>query len=406
LVFISCKKEVNSVGNSIVNSESPFVGAVDTFALSTKTILEDSVYSDHPSFLLLGSLVDSYSGKVNAGFCSQLRLISTSPNFGEESAIAIDSVVLSMRYIDAYGINAPVKFEVFRLTENIEDKSYFAYSDLKDDGIDLNTNKQFITPRMNGTYFVNSSGDTVYDQISIQLNKDLGKELISEAQNNTTTYSSIENFNNWFKGLKIKASNDQLSSGEGAIYYIATAPRLTIYYKLNQENKKYYFELNQNANRFNQLNFDNNGFEVDKSLQTADYSSFFCQANQYRSFIKLPSISNLSSNSVVHSAVLTIPYDVEEVKKYYPGNSISVSIPNSLYDKRLRFIASGFIDTLNKVFVVDLRDHIQNVITGKRLNLGLYISPTEFSTSATRIKFLNKEGSKPKLYIKVSSFKQ
>jgi hypothetical protein len=58
------------------------------------------------------------------------------------------------------------------------------------------------------------------------------------------------------------------------------------------------------------------------------------------------------------------------------------------------------------VFVVDLKEHIQSLVTGKRLNLGFYISPKDFSTSVTRIKFLNEGNFIPKLYLKVSSFKQ
>jgi hypothetical protein len=91
---------------------------------------------------------------------------------------------------------------------------------------------------------------------------------------------------------------------------------------------------------------------------------------------------------------------------YNPGYQVSVSIPNSDTDNRLRIIGYGNIDTTNRVFIVDVREHIQSIVTGKRLNLGFYISPKDYSTSSTRIKFLNEGTTVPKLYLKVSSFKK
>jgi hypothetical protein len=404
VVLASCKKEVNSVGSDIIGSTSPYVGAIDTFTIHTSTKVEDSVFTDHPSYLLLGRMVDPTVGIVNAGFCSQLRLVSLSPNFGDLDQISIDSVVLSIKYIDSYGPQAPLKFEVYRLTQEILSSSYTNSSVVSDDGVNLAYSDDMVTPRINGSSFVSSLGDTIYDQITIRLKNELGTTLIEQSKNSNSTYASVDNFNSWFKGIRVVAKNDQLVKGQGAIYYIATSPKITIYYKLGTQTKSYYFELNQNANRFNQLSFDSKGSDAENYIDKIDVESFYGQANHLRSYIEIPSLSKLSSKSVVHSAVLTLPYDNSDDVLYNPGTLISVSIPNSEYDNRLRFIQSGSIDTLNKIFTIDLRDHIQNLITGKRLNLGLYISPAEFSTTATRIKFLNKEGQKPKLYLKISSF--
>ena len=132
----------------------------------------------------------------------------------------------------------------------------------------------------------------------------------------------------------------------------------------------------------------------------------FAQANNLRSYLSLPSLDDINPNSVIHSAKIVLPYDHSDVVKFNPGYQISVSVPNSATDDRLRIVAYGSIDTTNHVFIVDLRDHIQSIVSGKRLNLGLYISPKDFSTTATRIRFLNEGDNAPKLYLKVSSFKQ
>ena len=122
--------------------------------------------------------------------------------------------------------------------------------------------------------------------------------------------------------------------------------------------------------------------------------------------MSIPTLSDISRNSVIHSGKLILPYDKNLSVIYNPGIQVSVSIPNSISDNRLRVIGYGNIDTTNHVFVVDIREHLQSIVSGKRMNLGFYISPREFSTTATRIKFLNEGTSVPKLYLKVSSFKQ
>ena len=93
--------------------------------------------------------------------------------------------------------------------------------------------------------------------------------------------------------------------------------------------------------------------------------------------------------------------------EYYPlSNQIFVSIPNSLTDPTLRYIASATLDTINKGYAIDLRDHVQQVVLGKRLNYNLVLSSQFFTLSAERIHFFgpNSTAEKPKLLIKYSSF--
>ncbi len=406
LVIISCKKEVNKNGYQLIGSESPFVGAIDTFKIHTGTFSFDTSQTSNPPYLLLGCNNDPIFGKTEASFCSQLRLVSTSPNFGELSTLKIDSIVLSIKYDDLYGINKPLNFKVYRLNEDLINKTYYSNSKISDDGNDLvlNTNNQ-ITPRVKGSYYVNSLNDTIYDQITIRLKNEFAEELINRSIQNPLTYASIDNFNSWFKGLKVIAKNESQQVNDGAIYYISSSPRVTIYYNQGGLNKTFYYELNQNAMRINLMNFDNKDYDAGKSIAIKN-SNYYTQSNKLRSFISIPTLSNISKNSVIHSGKLILPYDNSLSIVYNPGYQVSVSIPNSATDERLRIIGYGNIDTTNHVFIVDVRDHIQSVVTGKRLNLGCYISPKDFSTSATRIKFLNEGNNVPKLYLKVSSFKQ
>ena len=62
-------------------------------------------------------------------------------------------------------------------------------------------------------------------------------------------------------------------------------------------------------------------------------------------------------------------------------------------------------DKDKKMYVVDVKDHIQRLVSKQRINLGLIISPMFFSNSAERIVFCgNKDVTKPMLKLKYSSF--
>lgn len=405
--IISCKKEVNNNGIGILTPDEQFkVGAIDTFGIKTSTVSLDTAATNNPAYLLLGANNDPVFGKTVASFCSQMRLVTTSPNFGDLSSITIDSVVLSIRYSDSYGVNKPLKFSVYRLTEDLKDQTYYANSMIMDDAQNLMEDEtKLVTPRSIGAYFVTKANDTIYDQITLRLKDEFGKTLIQKSIESPSTYASIENFNDWFKGLKVVAKNESVIENEGAIYYISSSPRLIIYYSQNAISKKYSFELNQKANRVNLINYDNAQFESGKGL-LQNNGNFFAQSNKLRSYLSIPTLSDISRNSVIHSGKLILPYDKNLSVIYNPGIQVSVSIPNSISDNRLRVIGYGNIDTSNHVFVVDMREHLQSIVSGKRMNLGFYISPREFSTTATRIKFLNEGTSVPKLYLKVSSFKQ
>ncbi len=407
MLLISCKKDINNVGVNALGVNDPLLQGVDTFTLKTSTKQYDSLVSSNPSYLLVGSSVDPIFGKTNAGFYSQVRLTSVKPNFGTLSDISIDSVVLSMRYSDYYGNLSDQSFEVYQLTEGLSSTAtYYTNSTLTDNGINLVVDgKSTLSPKSLSYYFVDGNKDTVRDQFRVNLKSILGDLLISEAINNPTSYTSVDAFNTWFKGLYIKVNNSNQNSGEGAVFTLALAPKLILYYSVAGVAKKYTYELNANGVRFNSIKYDMTGFDLEKGIKTNNTNEFYAQANNVRSIISIPYINSVSKNTIVHSAQLVLPYNGADVKPYFLSNEISVAIPTSSTDPSLRVLGYASIDTLNKRYVIDIRDHIQSLVTLKRLNLGMVIAPKFFSTSAERIRFYNEFSEiKPKLYIKYSSY--
>jgi hypothetical protein len=100
---ISCKKKEYQLGADVINPSSILGGtSVDTFSLYTYSITEDSVISDNPANVVLGSYEDPIFGNYEASIFTQLRLAGVDPNFGDPNLIVIDSFILALEYEGYY----------------------------------------------------------------------------------------------------------------------------------------------------------------------------------------------------------------------------------------------------------------------------------------------------------------
>ena len=411
MLLNSCKKEISNGGLNLVNNEKDAFDCDTMYAMEVGSVKVDTVTSSNPSYLMLGSYVDPVFGKYDASFYAQVRISALKPDFGDLTKITIDSLVLGMRFSDYYGKLDAQNFEVYELSEDlIATKSYNTQSSIavKSDNLVLQSEGK-ITPKPYGYKFTEFVNDTIRDNIRIQLNPNLALRFITDSKNNPANFATMDAFISYFKGLYVKVSNVNQQSGEGGVMSFAYPPVLTIYYKLDGVRKKFYFELNASGVRFNHVACDYAGTDVEKLVlgQLTDQKDFYAQANHVRGTVNLTTIKDLPNNSIVHFAKLILPVDYTSTNVYRLSSEIFVSIPNSVSDPTLRYITSGYLDTAYHGYVVDLRDHIQQVITGKRLNNSLVFSPKFFSLSAERIHFIgpNTLGTdKPRLLIKYSTF--
>ena len=410
-LLTSCKKEVSNAGISLLNKENDSFGNVDTFALKVGSIYVDTVSSSNPSYLLLGSYVDPVFGKYDASFYSQVRISALQPDFGDISKITIDSVILGMRFNDYYGKLNEQNFEVYEVLEDLKaTNSYNTKSKLTVNSENLVVKGAGkLTPKPYGYKFAQDKNDTVYDNIRIPINTSLAKRFITDSKSNPASFVTMDAFLAYFKGLYIKVNNTLQKEGEGGVFSFAYPPILTIYYKLDGVVKRFYFELNASGTRFNHVDCNYIGTEVEKLVkgEITDQKDFYAQANHVRGTISLPTLVNIPSNSVIHYAKLLLPVDYKLTDIYGLSSELFVSIPNSEYDPTLRYIGSAVRDSMNSGYSIDIRDHVQQVITGKRLNNYLVVSPKFFSLSAERIHFLGPKtqgDEKPRLLIKYSTF--
>lgn len=406
----ACKKEVSNAGLSTLYKDNDAFGSIDTFGIKVGSVFVDTVSSSNPSYLMLGSYVDPIFGKYDASFYAQVRISALKPDFGDISKVAIDSLILGMRFDDVYGKLDEQTFEVYEISEDLKATNTYntkSTVSVKPENLVVGSGK--LTPKPEGFKFAEFVKDTVRDNVRLSLNTSLAQRFITDSKNSPTSFATMDAFVTYFKGLQVKVNNPTQQVGQGGVMTFAFPPVLTMYYKLDGVAKKFYFELNSNGARFNHVECDAKGTEVEKLVlnQTIDQKDFYAQANHVRGTINLPTLTNIPSNSIIHTAKLILPVDYNSTNIYRLSSELFVSIPNSLTDPTLRYITSAVLDTTYKGYVVDVRDHVQQVITGKRLNQNLVVSPKFFSLSAERIHFLgpNTTGTeKPRLLIKYSTF--
>ena len=424
VVFVSCKKKTNTLGlNSIDGNEILNGTVVDTFSLTTYTEIADSIITSTISTGLLGSYNDPEFGTVHASIFTQLRLSSTSPNFGDVNTITIDSLVLGLKYEGSYGTLNDQTFEVYELSDTMDLGTY--YYSFSDKSI---TNQNLIVPSK-ATLTPNPISDIYIDtvaksaQLRLHLDTNLAKVFINEAANNSATYASNETFSNFFKGLKINVNNGAQSEGDGAILYFALNDpdsKLTIYYKQAGVKKTFDFLINSSSAKFNQVLVDNSGHSIENVINNIGLgqTTFYAQALKSRAVIEIPGLLDLPKNTIVHQAILSLP--VQTNLNYDIGSEVSVATKleksTSLYN-----IGSGVFNETEGVFELDLKSYVQSILTDERYpvtidgtNLDLliegtkiYVYPKFFNSSANRIIFngsstLNTQ--KPKLIIKYTEF--
>ena len=412
LLLNSCKKEISNAGLNLLNNEKDAFDCDTMYPMEVGSKLDTVVTSSNPSYLMLGSYVDPIFGKYDAGFYAQLRISALKPDFGD--SIKVDSLFLGMRFYDYYGKLDEQNFEVYEITQDLSPSSSYTTKSTasfnKANNLVLDSSAKLI-PKSYGYKFPEILNkkviDTIRDNIRLKLDSALALRFIEDSKKNPANFATMEAFLTYFKGLYVKVSNVNQKSGEGGVMSFAYPPVLTIYYKLDGVQKKFYFELNTSGVRFNHVNCDFTKVEKIVSKALLDQQDFYTQANNFRGTINLTSIKKIPNNAVIHYAKLILPVDYTNTDLYRLSSELFVSIPNSKDDQTLRYITSAVLDKNYNGYVVDVREHIQQVVSGKRQNNPLFLSPKFFSLSAERVHFKgpNTNGSdKPRLLIKYSSF--
>jgi hypothetical protein len=422
LVSVSCKKKENQLGinnidqNNILDSKG-----LDTFKLITYTFEQDSVITKNNLVTLLGSYQDPTFGTVNGEIFTQMELESLSPSFGDLSTVVIDSFVLGLVYSGHYGKVGNQTVEVFKIDDvnGIHaDSNYYEHSSV--------SSNQVTSLIATGQEIVNMNPDniTIIDdievpsQLRIQLDTNEARAIMQDSQSLPASFESTDAFSDYFKGLHIRTANVGQTSGEGGVMYfdmINPSSKMTIYYKLAGEQKKFDFFINSGATFFNKVDMDNSMTNVEAVINNTllGKEAFYAQAFKSRAVVEMPSISNIKPNATIHSAIMTLPVAHQTGVEYEPAGFIRIrrEDPDNqgayLDISRPGTASVAQYSSVRKSYTFDLRYHAQRILLGEIENTPLVISPVFFNSSADRIIFngsetVNKEA--PSLRILFTEF--
>lgn len=413
IIAVGCKKPENSIGKEIYDPEALLdVNGVDTFQLITYCELADSVISGQTPNVLLGSYNDPIFGQVDAGFYAQFRIPTNNPDFGDVSAITVDSVVLSLEYRDFYGeVNAAQTYEVFRLQENLSlDSTYYNF---RDHAVAANSivvaGAETIEPKPGVQTIVGN--DTLAPQLRIPLETNFGMEVITAAENGLLTNN--ESFLEEFKGLYVKTNNPMWSQGGGSVLFLDlrdSDSKITIYYTQDDEPKRYELIANTSCAYYNRVHFENTGSKSKFVLDNPEMGmyEYYAQAGLIRARIEFPTVSNIGKKAVIHRAMLYVPVSYFSGGEFYPS-FVAVATTNAPGISGEIALGSNEYNNIFKRYNFLLTSYIQSLVrTDSNFeNIGIKIAPAAFGGSTERIVFngpltTNKE--KPKLVITYTEY--
>ena len=397
-LLASCKKEDSAVGAGI-NPNGLNIFTTDTFTVKTFSEVVDSVTTDETSTSLLGAYNDPEFGIVNCGIATQIRLSSESPSFG--TVTSVDSVVLSFAYssIRYYGNIEDMTFEVFEINDDLirDDQDYYAFSPITTTGSNLMlAGSETITGKPYTNVVVGD--DTLSPQLRLKLDPSFGQTLITNADQMTTNTT----FTSFFKGFYVKVTDpSSLTSEEGSILYFSledALSKMVLYYTNDAaENKTFTFNINSKCARFNKLDFDRTGTNVQSVLDNPENGDekFYMQSSSIRAIIEIPHILDFYKDKkrIINKAMLVVPVQDFQPDVFDPTVSLFIAKvqSNLVSDLTLDYPSFSSLVTYdedNKEFKFLLTREIQAILNGERENTGFRIYPGSFfGSSIERIIF-------------------
>jgi len=284
-VALSCDDSTDEIGSSLITNLDNLEVSTDTFEVSSRSILADSVYS-RTTTGYLGKVKDPETGAYITGdFISQFYALKnvfppvdsiTSYAYienGEKKGIYADSCDIYLTYSEYYGDSlTAMKMTVRELSAPmLETTKYYSNYDPERAGIvrtdGINVDKVYSITDLNMSDSLRNSG---YSSIRIKLD-----QPYTDSQGNT--YSNIGTYimqryyspdsvyfddpynfiNNILPGLYFK-----IKGGLGSMAYIASC-RINVYYKMNA------------LKTVTVTDSDGNTTSTNKSVETVGASTFY-----------------------------------------------------------------------------------------------------------------------------------
>ena len=205
-ILVGCNDELSEVGSSIQPDGDKSFVYVDSFQLSAKTVLMDSVYARTTSGLL-GEIYDPLYGNIKSDYlcqfyCPENYQFQNTPLNG-----VIDSMDLRIFYSSWVGDSlTPMQVTVYPIT-TVPERNFYTNVD-PEKYCDMQT---VLGQKMYTAYDVtisdsvrNGLTSTTYTPVvRVKLPTEIGQDFYNETVNNPSSFENQDAFNQYFPGLYI-----------------------------------------------------------------------------------------------------------------------------------------------------------------------------------------------------------
>jgi Domain of unknown function (DUF4270) len=389
----SCKKDPSSIGLDLLDEGQMEAIYTEDLEFRVHTIKFDSVKTSLPASLVCGHFYDDYFGVTNASFYTEVLPASYNPNFGTNPVA--DSCVLSLVFNGSYGVNEPINFKLYKLTERLyKDSTYYSNQTKTHDPTPLAD----ITLTPNTTDSVSVSGKNQAPQLRITLPNSFASLLLT----NSSAHSDATTFLNFLNGFCLKAT---LVSSNQSVYYFNTGSantKLTVYYTNTTPGQSFTYNLGGSTARFNNFAHDYSAApDITSQLSSPDTVSenyiYIKGLVGLKGKITFENIQEYFSGSTVfiNKAELIMQTDPGSLSSYYatPENiillaidsdGVETNIPDQLTNAA-QYSYGGTYDNTNKRYTFNIARYLQQVLSGEIIDRGLHIVPVGGAVLANRV---------------------
>jgi hypothetical protein len=396
LAFSACQKPTDLEADGLLPQEDVlFANQSDTSTIVSYIVREDTLSTDELSACLLGSYTDETFGRTLASFATQFVLSGANPSF--PSAFEVDSVIFSVAYTGySYGSLGEGYLSVKELSADLPKASGFNSSynaPVLSENLLADASQTFqFKPK---TYLFGTE-DSLAPQLRIPLKTSLGTRLLQPTD--PAALESDENFQAYFKGLKVEAGSYPM--GVVALDLTNINSKITVYYRYDNgglaDTTFYEFPVTSDCGRYSRLqHFYQYATQPDlQALSTTDtlanQAMLYLQAGAgTKTKIELPHLLDLQINEgrIVNKAELIVPYEPDS--KYAPTTQIFIFYQNSegtlvaLPDQFSGNIGGG-VEEVNKRYRLNITQYIQKVLSGELENAPLFIVSGAAGVSVNR----------------------
>ena len=404
LAFASCKKSPETIGNNLVSDDNYIaIYHTDTTEIICHSYL-DSAATSNATNALLGAMRDPVFGTSEAGFYTQFRPSVAGQSFGNSPMV--DSLVLQLCLIGYYGDTTVLQTaHAYELTDSLSfETTYYNHSTVATGNVDHANGYQFRPHPRTKVHHIGT--DTLAQPIiRIPLSQELGNYLVNL---DTTAYSRPDLFKQYFKGLYVTCSPANLNGAISSINLTNnTYTLLQLYYhnaSTPNKLKRYDFYVTSSDSYFNHIDHDYTQGSPEFVNQLLDDQAELGQSTLYlqamggvKAKVYFPNVCHWADTLegcrlVVNEAKLILPASLTLTDSVYkaPSNLILLgfSSDSTTYLLPDYYEGSTFFDGAynSSKHLVSFRitEYLQNMVMGKKENLGLSLGINGAAYNATR----------------------